>query len=456
VPVLGGEPHMLLPNASSLTWIEGGKRLLFSEIKEGLHMVVVTTDEGRGNSRDVYVPAGKRGMAHHSYLSPDGRLVLIVEMGSQGEILPCRIVPFQGTNDIKIVGPPNGACRSGAWSPDGKWIYLTAETDAFHIWRQRFPDGKPEQFTFGPTSQEGIAMAPDGKSLITAVGSQDQTVWLHDKDGDHQISSEGNTSAPAFSSDGRNLYFLKANGQTHGEELWIKDLNSGKEEEVLSDYPIRGYSVSRDGKEVAFAMKDQSGHSNLWIAPTSRRSSPVRISSAAVEDSPFFLPDGDVIFRAIEGGSNFIYRMKTDGTGRRKITSERILDIESVSPDGRWVVAGAPNPDEEYTAAAKAFAVDGGASVPACVGYCMLNWDTAGRYAFVSFFANGGGNYAMPVIHDLGLPKLPRAGLALSKDFINVKTTIALPWFVQSAVNPSVYAYTRENTRRNLYRIQLP
>ena len=56
VPVLGGEPRMLLPNASSLTWIEGGKRLLYSEIKEGLHMVVVTSDESRGNSRDVYVP----------------------------------------------------------------------------------------------------------------------------------------------------------------------------------------------------------------------------------------------------------------------------------------------------------------------------------------------------------------------------------------------------------------
>jgi serine/threonine protein kinase/WD40 repeat protein len=456
VPVLGGEPHILLPNASSLTWIEGRKRLLFSEIKEGLHMVVVTTDEDRGDSRDVYVPAAKRGMAHHSYLSPDGQWVLIVEMGSQGEILPCRVVPFQGTNDMKIVGPPNGACRSGAWSPDGKWIYLTAETDAFHIWRQRFPDGKPEQFTFGPTSQEGIAMAPDGKSLITAVGSQDQTVWLHDKDGDHQISSEGNTSSPAFSSDGRNLYYHKANGQTHGKELWIKDLNSGKEEKVLSDYPIQEYSVSRDGKEVAFAMKDQSGHSNLWIAPTSRRSSPVRIYSAAIEDSPFFLPDGDLIFRAIEGGSNFLYRIKTDGTGRRKITSERILDIESVSPDGRWVVAGAPNPDEELTAAAKAFAVDGGASVPVCVGYCMLNWDTTGRYAFLADFSSRGGSYATPVMHNLGLPKLPPAGLAFSQDFINSKTTLALPWFVQSAISPTVYAYTRENTRRNLYRIQLP
>src|SRR5271154_640454 len=292
VPVLGGEPHMLLPNSSSLTWIEGGKRLLFSEIKEGLHMAVVTTDEGRGNSRDVYVPAGKRSMAHHSFLSPDGRWVLIVEMDSRGEIIPCRIVPFDGSNEIRVVGPPNGACRLGAWSPDGKWIYLTAKTDTFHIWRQRFPDGQPEQLTFGPTSQEGVAMAPDGKSLITSAGSEDRSVWLHDKDGDHAISSEGNTSLPRFSSDGRSLYFLKAVGQTGSDELWIKDLNSGKEEKILAEYPMQeysagrdvkqAYSVSPDGKLVVFSMKDQDGHTNLWIAPTNRRSSPVRISSAHV------------------------------------------------------------------------------------------------------------------------------------------------------------------------------
>jgi eukaryotic-like serine/threonine-protein kinase len=53
VPVLGGDPRIFLPNASSLTWIEGGKRLLFSEIKEGLHLVLVTTDLSRGESRDV-------------------------------------------------------------------------------------------------------------------------------------------------------------------------------------------------------------------------------------------------------------------------------------------------------------------------------------------------------------------------------------------------------------------
>jgi serine/threonine protein kinase len=270
VSVLGGEPRLKLPNASSLTWIEGGKRLLYSEIKEGLHMAVVTSDEGRGNSRDVYVPAGDRSMAHHSYLSPNGRWLLVVQMDSRGRILPCRVVPFPGPGDVRVVGPQNSPCFAGAWSADGNWIYLAVTTGESHIWRQRFPSGEPQQITFGPTSQEGIAMAPDGKSFITSVGSQDTTVWIHDKNGDHQISSEGNAREPSFSSDGNGLYFLMINGQSHLSELWMKDLSSGKMDRVLPGYSMDSYSVSRDGKQVAFTANDAAYGRENWSCPRRR------------------------------------------------------------------------------------------------------------------------------------------------------------------------------------------
>jgi eukaryotic-like serine/threonine-protein kinase len=453
VSVLGGESRLLLPNASSLSWVEGGKGLLYSEIKEGLHMAVVTSDEGRGNGRDVYVPAGDRSMAHHSYLSPDGKWLLVVEMDSRGAILPCRVVPFHGPGDVRVVGPPNRPCFAGAWSADGKWIYLAVTTDVSHIWRQRFPSGELQQITFGPTSQEGLAMAPGGKSLVTSVGSQDSTVWIHDKDGDHQISSEGNASAPSFSSDGKNLYFLMINGQSHLSELWMRDLSSGKMDIVLPGYAMDSYSVSHDGKQVAFTANDAAGHAGIWIAPTNRRSSPVRISSTQIEDSPHFLPDGDLVFRALEGGSNFLYRMKADGSGRTKVMPQRVLDLATVSPDGKWVTAGVPISDQEHTAATKAFRVGGDEEVLVCPGYCSVDWDTSGKFLFISFLAEK--SYALSLTQLSGLPKLPSGGLSREGDFPNPKTAVAIPNFVESAMSSSVYAYTRRNTRRNLYRIEL-
>ncbi len=117
VPVLGGKEQLWLPNASGLTWIDP-QRLLFSEVKGGEHMAIVTSSESRAEPRDVYVPQHERGMAHRSYLSPDGNSALVVEMDN-GEWLPCRVVPFKTNSAGKQVGPAGAPCTSAAWSPDG-------------------------------------------------------------------------------------------------------------------------------------------------------------------------------------------------------------------------------------------------------------------------------------------------------------------------------------------------
>lgn len=455
VPVLGGEARLFLPNSSSLTWIDSGKRLLFSEIDEGLHMGVISTDESRGDLRNIYWPAGKRSMAHHSYLSPDGRWLLIVQMDNRGSLLPCRVVPVAGGDTVHLVGPPDRICLAGAWSHDGKWVYLSVETSGYHIWRQRFPDGQPEQVTFGPTTQEGVAISPDGKSLITSVGSTDSSAWIHDKQGEHPISSEGDSRAPQYSADGRTLYFQMSSGGSQSFELWKRDLGSGQQEKVLPGYPMdETYSVSLDGKHVAFSVQDKNGHSRLWIAPTDRRSSPVQLSSTENDDSPFFLPDSDLIFRSIESGNNFIYRMKPDGTDRTKLITQPILDLLNVSPDGRWILAAAARSRENISAATVAFPISGGSPVSLCAGYCTGNWSLDGKFFYLYLAQFAYSTYVIPTLPD-GLFKLPSEGVATLDEIKNLAPVATIPTYVSSGINATTFSFVRGTTRRNLYRIPL-
>jgi eukaryotic-like serine/threonine-protein kinase len=66
-------------------------RILFSEVKKGLHMAIVTASENRAEARDIYLPAHERGMGHRSYLSPDKKSLLIPATLDDGSTAPpCR------------------------------------------------------------------------------------------------------------------------------------------------------------------------------------------------------------------------------------------------------------------------------------------------------------------------------------------------------------------------------
>jgi hypothetical protein len=103
VSVLGGEPRLLLPNGSGLTWIDP-RHMLFSEIKGRRHMVIVTSMENRAAERDVYLTPGEGSMAHRSYLSPDGKRVLVVWMNTVGLWPPCQLVRSMVTRRQDVSG----------------------------------------------------------------------------------------------------------------------------------------------------------------------------------------------------------------------------------------------------------------------------------------------------------------------------------------------------------------
>jgi serine/threonine protein kinase len=325
-PVLGGQPQLLLSNASGLTWIEvdaGRPRLLFSELTgRGHQMAIVASTESRTDHRTIYMPP-ESGMAHRSYLSPDRKQVLVVEMGLNGVWLPCRLTPFDGSAPGRPVGPSDARCTDAAWSPDGKWMYFSADTGGgFHIWRQLVPDGTPEQVTFGVSEEEGIKFAPDGRSFVTSIGSRQSTVWVHDLGGDRQITSEGYGFLPSISPDGTKAYYLVGAGGARSNvsgELWVADLMSGRRQRLLPDFRMQHYSISVDGQRVVFVGADAAGRSPVWLAALDGRSAPRRVTARDASRA-FFGTRNDVVFVGEdEDGARFVYRVKEDGGEAEKI-----------------------------------------------------------------------------------------------------------------------------------------
>ena len=453
VPVLGGQPTRLLPNASGLTWMPD-RRVLFSQIKSGLHMGIVTATEVRADSREIYFPEHERAMAHYSYASPDRQSILIVEMGPGGGFTqPCRLIPFDGSSRGGLVGP-QGPCRSAAWSPDGRWMYFEATVEGrSHLWRQAFPNGALEQITFDPTEEEGIAVAPDGHSLVTSVGEQRSAIWLHDETGDRQITSEGSARSPQLSRDGRQLFFLQGS-QVPASELRRLDLASGKSDNVLPGWPMGFFfDVSPDATEVTFSNLGKGGELVTWLASLDRRSPPREVTRGG--DQASFGPNGTLIFRQREKNANYLYRINRDGSGRERFLSTPILGKSAISPDGEWVIVNRTPTDGDTTQAeVVAVPLRGGPPRKMCAFNCVpWTWSSDGKLLYISFGQLR--TVVLPVPAGHALPDVPASGILSPADAAKLPGARAIEPLAFPGPNASTYVVQKVEIRRNLYRIQL-
>jgi Tol biopolymer transport system component len=478
VGALGGRPGHWLRNASGLTWTDE-ETLLFSEIipeSQGIHMKIVVARETRAEARDVYVP-DTYGMAHRSAASPDGAWAIVVEMDETAAwVLPCRLVPLRGTAPSRRVGPHEGGCTFAAWSPDGEWMYFNSRSGgANHIWRQQFPDGDLQQVTSGATEEEGIAISPAGDSLTTAVTLKKSSVWISDRGNVRAISSEGYAFDPEFTPDGVYLLFRILEGTdpvSDATELWIADLQSGRTEPFLPGFSLFGsnvYSISADGSEVVIAALDSEGRSRLWLAPLDRGVPPRQVPNVEGH-APFFGADGEIFFStadasAADTGNDFVFRVKQDGTGLRRVIEWPVAFLSGISPDGAWLVAHSVEGGSFFT---WAFPLEGGEPIRLYSGAGTnhkIGWTSDGRFLLLPsatggpWLEAGGGGHTnvIPIPPGQVFPDIPPEGYA-SDEVISAIPDVRVieSGDVAPGTAADIFAYSQQSVQRNLYRIPLP
>jgi eukaryotic-like serine/threonine-protein kinase len=472
VGLLGGQqPQPFLKNATGLSWISDD-RLLFSEIDQGVHMGLMTSNISRADERTVYMPKPESGMVHRSALSPDGKWALLVEMDGTGW-MPCRLVPFDGSSEGREVGPPS-ACTWAQWSPDGKWMYFTAEApgSGFHVWRQTFPKGPAEQLTpSGATEEEGLAVAPDGKSLFTSAGTRESSIWLHDAEGDHQLTSEGYDYLPTVSPDRKKIYYVRripgSRSYVSGE-LWSADVATATSERVLPGIVLSHYSISPDGRRVVFAMAEGEPRSGIWMADLDQTQGPRQLTHGK-EFRVFFAGNDYVVYQTPETKSH-LARIRVQDGAMEEVNSAPILHLVTVSPDGNWAtVVFAQEGHGDRVTSVKMQPLHGGDPIPVC-DKCMIGfgpsrslapvvaWSPDGKFQYLSLRYFG-----MQLPQTLVFPL--KSGKPTALNSINLGSEEQIAKLngarminredVFPGPSPDVYAFTLRGAKSNLFRIYL-
>jgi len=235
-------------------------------------------------------------------ISPDGSRILVSSFrNGRWEIWVWNAVMTDGH---PLFSKEGGTAGSATWSPDGKWIAFDARTKnaAADLWIAPSAGGEAH-----------LLVGQQGESITPCFDPQSRWIYFtSSRTGSLQlfrIALDGGpatqiTQGGAFtcqcSQDGRYIYYLKTRNDG---EIWRLELESNREEPVVSEMKSRNWKVLRDG----IYMLDSHANSQIGTA-------------ARVADARFY---------------RFATR-RIEDLGFRTLKPVSYLGID-LSPDGKWV-----------------------------------------------------------------------------------------------------------------------
>jgi hypothetical protein len=180
-----------------------------------------------------------------------------------------------------------------------------------------------------------------------------------------------------------------------------------------------------------------------------------------------------VLFVGREKTNIFIYRVKDDGSELPKVVPAplyqgRQLDFTggepAVSSDGKWVVV--QGGIEKGWGAVVVYPLSGGSPTLVC-GACAeapnfergfqalyADWTPDGKFLYLNF---QGSVYAIPLRPGQALPPVPASGFRTKQEVAALPGARLIPQpQAITGPNPSIYAYPRFATYRNIYRVPVP
>ncbi|MCZ6915861.1 MAG: CehA/McbA family metallohydrolase [Gemmatimonadetes bacterium] len=231
-----------------------------------------------------------------------------------------------------------------AFSPDGAWIAFSARGD---VWKVPAGGGVAEALTGGPAYHFEPAWSPDGRSLALTVdtdGNLDIGVVSAAGGEVERLTTHPHVDVePTWSADGQSVYFVT--GRNRNLDIYRIDL-ADRTGQVVPVTSSRGNeiqpAVSPDGTMLAYVagIPGRQGSGGIWVMPLPVGEPRLVLDEeTAYRAKPSWTADGiALIFVSDFSGSNDIAVVPVDGGNPLRLTTRPVDEFAPVmSPDGSTI-----------------------------------------------------------------------------------------------------------------------
>ncbi len=347
VPILGGQPRPYLEGVAEFDWSPDAARLVYHTPGPGDPMYV--TDASRRPTQPIFTASA--GLHSHFPLwSADAGSIFFVQGSLPDKLDIWRISPTGGTPER--ITAHQSRVSYPVLLDRRTLLYLATEPDGAGPWLYSLDLSRriPHRLTTGPERYTSLAASADARHLVLTVAAPKKSLWTLPLDPSSSTApqpvslttSSGSSPrlGPGFllyvSSTGSADTLWKRSGDT-STQLW-----SGEQAQFIG-----GPAVSRDGANIAFAIRQQ-GQKFLYTLRADGTNARVISSSLDIQGDPAWAPDGKSLTApALDHGVPHLFRVPLDGSAPSILVSEYSLGPAWAS-DGSFVLYSGPDVGTEF------------------------------------------------------------------------------------------------------------
>jgi DNA-binding winged helix-turn-helix (wHTH) protein/Tol biopolymer transport system component len=230
-------------------------------------------------------------------LASDGKTLLAIQRQSHLNIHAVSLSGNQKSRQLTFATSGRNGFECVTSTPDGNIIYSSEAGSTRDLWIMSTDGTGQRRLTFDEPMESSVVLAPDGSSFVYAIAGKG--IWRADIDGGNRRQLTEYGMFPAFSADGRSVFYTLPRERW---TLWRVPIEGGDSIRVTEHAGIQP-AVSPDGKWIAYMTGNVSVKPILHIMPIDGGDTIAFDALPADKFDIQWLPDGkEVAYKITENG----------------------------------------------------------------------------------------------------------------------------------------------------------